>query len=88
VVSANIARRHLTPGERADAAAAIEALPPGRPGKDAPAQVSRAEAADLFGVSERSVADAKAVATSGDDELKAQVKAGKLSRKKAAGQTG
>lgn len=89
VVSSNIARRHLSPGERADAAAAIANLPAHRPDKSAPARtsgVTQAEAADLFGVSERAVQDAKAVAESEDAELKAAVKAGKVSRKKAAGE--
>ena len=85
VAAANVMRRHLTPGERADAAATIETMTPGNQPKDAPVHVSRAEAAEMFGVSERAVADAKAVAESDDEELKAKVKAGEVSRKKAAG---
>jgi hypothetical protein len=73
-------------GERADAAAAIANIPHGGNRKavqDAPVRLE--EAANLFGVSERAVSDAKAVAESGDEQPKADVKAGKLSRKKAAG---
>jgi protein gp37 len=87
VVTANIHRRHLSLDERADAAAAIANL---KPGGDQSARVqiggvTQEEAADLFGVSVRTVSDAKVVAESDDEELKAQVKAGKVSRKKAAG---
>lgn len=85
VVSANVARRHLTPGERADAAAAIANIKQGGNTRNPPADsVSIQEAADMFGVSRTNTADAKTVAESGDEDLKAQVKAGKVSRKKAA----
>lgn len=86
VVSANVARRHLTPGERADAAAAIANLRHGGDHTKQDAPVRLEEAASLFGVSERAVSDARAIAESDDKELKAQVKAGKVSRKRAAGE--
>lgn len=87
VVSVNVARRHLTPGERADAAAAIATLSVGKPSKSAPVpNISQAEAADLFGVSARAVVDARAIYETDNEELKALVKAGKVSRKAAAKQ--
>lgn len=90
VASANVMRRHLTAGERADAAAAIATLKPGGQPKGPLADVQKGisldEAAELFDVGRTNVADAKAIAESGDEELKAKVKAGKLSRKKAAGE--
>lgn len=84
VVSANVARRHLTPGERADAAAAIATMKAGNQSKSAPVRISQGVAADMFGVSERLVQDARVIAESDDEELKAKVKTGAVSRKKAA----
>lgn len=86
VVSTNITRRHLSPGERADAAAAIADLKPGNRSPATSSGVSLQEAADLFGVGRTTVVAAKAVAESDDEELKAAVRSGKVSRKKAAGQ--
>jgi hypothetical protein len=62
VASANVMRRHLTAGERADAATAIANMKHGGSHKEQDAPVHLAEAADMFGVSERLVADAKAEA--------------------------
>jgi protein gp37 len=87
VRSANIARRHLSAGERAMVAAAIANLPASRPNKSEPVPtsgLSAAEAGELFGVSDRMVGDARAVLQSGNEELKAEVKAGKTSVKAAA----
>ena len=87
VKSANVARRHLSTGEKADIAAAIATLKPGRPENSPPEDgksLSLQEAADLFGVGRNIVADAKVVAESEDEALKADVKAGKVSRKAAA----
>lgn len=78
VVGANVMRRHLSAGERADAAAAIANMRHGGSHKEQDAPVHLAEAADMFGVSERAVADAKAVAESDDEELKAQVTKSRL----------
>jgi hypothetical protein len=93
VVSANIRRRHLTLDDRADAAAAIATFLNGgdrtrgdRQSRERDSdRVSLDEAAELFGVSRASVADAKTIAESGDAELKAQVKTGKVSLRNAAG---
>jgi len=46
-------------GQRLSAAAAIENMTPGNQPKHATLHVSRAEAAELFDVSERAVADAR-----------------------------
>jgi ParB-like chromosome segregation protein Spo0J len=77
IISKNIYRRHLTPSQRALIAAELETLKQGRPGKDASLHVSRAEAAKLLNVSERSVATAATVR--GTDEDKAAVKSGEKS---------
>jgi protein gp37 len=87
VKSANVARRHLSPSERAMVAATIANLPASRPEKDAPVRSSGVtidDAAELFGVSDRLVSDARAVLQSGDEALKADVKSGKTSVKAAA----
>jgi hypothetical protein len=76
VVSRNLHRRHLDPSQRAMAAARIETAKQGRPGKDANLQVSRAEAAALLNVSERTVASAAVVLDHGVPELAAAVDRG------------
>jgi protein gp37 len=89
VKSANVSRRHLTPGERAMVAATIANLPASRPNKSAPVPtsgVSATEAGELFGVSGRQVTDARTVIESRDEALQADVKAGKTSVKAAAKQ--
>lgn len=59
VAAANVMRRHLTAGERADAAASVAGWLQGRPKKGLPASISQDDAAELFGVSERAVVAAK-----------------------------
>ena len=66
VAAANIMRRHLTKGERSDAAAAIATLEASRPKSAHQCALSQEKAAELFGVSRRAVQDAKAVADSDD----------------------
>jgi protein gp37 len=87
VKSANVARRHLTPGERAMVAATIANLPASRPNKsrlDDTSAVTNKDAAELFGVDPATVSDARTVLQSNDETLKADVKAGKTSVKAAA----
>ena len=88
VVGANVMRRHLSSGERADAAAVIANIPPTQSRIGLPVRrselVSQAQAAELFGVSVAAVQNAKTVADSGDEELKAKVKSGEIPSHKAA----
>jgi protein gp37/ParB-like chromosome segregation protein Spo0J len=84
VVSANLIRRHLDTSERAIVAARFATMPAHRPGKGANSPTSIQQAADLFNVSTRSVKDARAVLTSGDDEVIGQVGDGKISVSHAA----
>jgi protein gp37 len=87
VASANVHRRHLTPHERGIAAATVAVLSVGRPPNSAPVlNLTVGQAADLFAVSTAHVQQAKTVLASGDETLKSDMKAGKVSIKKAAGQ--
>ena len=85
--SANIARRHLTQAELAIVAAEIAKLPVSRPdGLPAPSSIGVKAVAELFGVGHTNVQDAKIVLDSDDEELKADMKAKKISIEKAANQ--
>jgi len=84
VISLNLHRRHLSDSQRAMAAARAEQFERGRPRKDANLQVKRADAAEQFQVSERSIAHAKKVQDFGVPELGAQVDAGKVAVSTAA----
>lgn len=92
VVSANLMRRHLYEGERAIIAARFATMQRGRPSdKETPASIienplSVAQAAELFNVGETIVKEARAILTSGDDELIASVSEGRRSVKDAAKQ--
>lgn len=78
VLSANLHRRHLEPGQRAMIADSLANMPQGRPGKAATLQVKRADAAALLNVSERSVASAAVVREHGAAELRAAVERGHI----------
>lgn len=95
VVSKNLRRRHLTPGQRAMAATTAEEMyaklaHPGRPKKTVDhgpgfsPGLAREKAGQLFGVTGRSVGDAKAVKVSAIPELKAAVESGTLGVRQAA----
>lgn len=87
IISTNIHRRHLTESQRADISAALANLEHGdnqhgRTGKSA-APITQAQAAEMMGVSERLVRDAKMVQEKAPD-LAAKVKSGELKVSKAA----
>lgn len=84
VVSLNLHRRHLDEGQRGIVAAKIESTKQGRPGKDANLHVSRAHAAELLNVSERTVATASKVIDRGTPELVSAVESGCVSVSTAA----
>jgi ParB-like chromosome segregation protein Spo0J len=88
VISANQHRRHLKPSQSAMAAARVENMPQGRrtdlkPNADLH-EVSRADAAKMFSVSERSVASAATVLAKGVRELVQAVDYGDLAVSRAA----
>lgn len=83
VVSANLNRRHLTPAQRALAAAQLADLPLGTNQHTAEG-VPIGTAAEVFKVSKRSVARAKNVLRHGDQKVLAQIEAGELSVSAAA----
>lgn len=84
VVSLNIHRRHLDESQRGLVAARVETARQGRPGKDANLHVSRAEAAQMLNVSERTVATASKVLDRGSPELLRAVDNGDISISAAA----
>jgi N6-adenosine-specific RNA methylase IME4 len=86
VVSQNLHRRHLTESQRATAAAKIETLKRGRPGKDANlhVNVSRKQAAQMLNVSERLVASAAKIHDEGTPELIHAVETGTVKVSPAA----
>lgn len=77
VISLNLHRRHLDSDQRAVVAARVEEYEQGRPGKDANLHVKRSDAAELLRVSERSVAAAKKVLASNDENLIAEAEKGR-----------
>lgn len=98
VVSENLRRRHLTETQRSMVAAKLANLPRGgdrrtadqtanlqfEPANDPAPQVSRAQAAEMLNVSERSVNHARAVVDHGTPALVAAVEAGQVSVSAAA----
>lgn len=88
VISKNAKRRSLSASQRAMAVAECQQwAPPHRPNKGAPGaplSATAAQMADKAGVSVRTVKQAKAVITDAAPEVKAAVKAGQVSVKKAA----
>jgi len=82
VLATNIHRRHLTPSQRAMAAAALATRAPGRAQSGTRAGLTQAEAAATVGVSERTVRDARAVLR--DAELTDRVVSGELTVQRAA----
>ena len=83
VISANLARRHLTDGQKAMAAADIMSAPSHRPVKGEQV-VTRKQAADAAGISERSVTHAKTVQDKGTPELEEAVRKGDVAVSDAA----
>lgn len=85
VLSRNLARRHLSDGQRAMVAAKMANLTKGRPGKMPPlAAFTRPDAAKAMNVSEHQVERAKKVLASGDKQLIADVESGKVKVAQAA----
>lgn len=84
VLSLNLHRRHLTPGERATVAAKIETLRQGRPSKDANLHLKRSHVGTMLAVSPRSVADAKKVLEKGHDSLIEKMESGEIAPSLAA----
>jgi N6-adenosine-specific RNA methylase IME4 len=79
VLSQNLARRHLGPSERAMVAARMATLADGQRKVGKFAYVpTQGQAAQLAGVSERSVKSAKVVLESGTPELQAAVTSGRI----------
>lgn len=85
VISANVNRRHLTPQQRAMAAARIATMRQGERTDIAPRDaMSQTDAADELDVSRRSVQRAKQVIEKGSAALRAAVESGEVPLKKAA----
>ena len=85
VISLNLQRRHLSESQRAMVAAKIANMPAHRPtDNSANLQTSRAQAAEMLNVSERTVNTAKKVEASGAEELVAAVESGRVSVSAAA----
>ena len=87
VISENVARRHLNESQRAMVAAGLANLGQGNPSKPANLPVSpmkQGQAADLLGVSERSVRKAQDVRKSGTPTLVAKVQTGEIAVSEAA----
>jgi ParB-like chromosome segregation protein Spo0J len=78
VLSQNLARRHLGPSERAMVAARMANLKWGQRADRAEGQICLSTAADLVGVSERSVKSARAVLEQGTPELQEAVTNGRI----------
>lgn len=86
VVSVNIARRHLSVTDRAMIAATIANAKTGGNRHHGPrhdGEVTVQEAAELLGVNSTAVSQAKTIAESADERLKADVKAGHVTRTQA-----
>ena len=83
VISKNLKRRHLNESQRAMIGATVENMPAHRP-KAANLHTSRAAAAKLVNVSERSIASAAVVRDKGEPELQRAVNQGKLAISLAA----
>jgi phage N-6-adenine-methyltransferase len=83
VVSLNLHRRHLSESQRAMVAANLANMPAHRP-NSANLQTSQAEAADMLGVSTRSVAAAAKVRSEAIPELVAAVERGEVAVSAAA----
>jgi hypothetical protein len=85
VISANVNRRHLTPQQRAMAAARIATMRQGARTDIAPRDaMSQTDAAEELDVSRRSVQRAKQVIEKGSAALQAAVESGEVPLKKAA----
>jgi hypothetical protein len=85
VISANVNRRHLTPQQRAMAAARIATMRQGERTDIAPRDaMSQTDAAEELDVSRRSVQRAKQVIEKGSAALQAAVESGEVPLKKAA----
>jgi N6-adenosine-specific RNA methylase IME4 len=84
VVSLNLHRRHLDESQRATVGAKLESLAHGQKKSDMPIGISRAEAAEMLNVGERSIARAKHVLEQGAPELVAAVERGEVSVNAAA----
>lgn len=85
VISANIKRRHLSASQKAMFAEAVANLRPGRPNKSgSTAGLTQAQAAERFGVSERSIREARIVREHAAPEVIDAVQQGKLSVDAAA----
>lgn len=89
VIDTNLHRRHLSESQRAMLAARLANVTHGGNRRSQPAQVpheriSQAQAADTFGISERTVRDAKLVLEHGPDELRDDVEGGLLAARVAA----
>ncbi|MGO9399717.1 MAG: Spo0J and IME4 domain-containing protein [Xanthobacteraceae bacterium] len=71
VIDKNLKRRHMTPSQRAYAAAKLATMPKGRPSKRNAAQeaISQSDAAALFGVARASVQRARELQDHGTPEL-------------------
>lgn len=78
VLSQNLARRHLGPSERAMVAARMANLKWGQRSDRVEGQICLSKAAQLLGVSERSVKSARAVLERGIPELQDAVHHGRL----------
>lgn len=89
VIDTNLHRRHLSESQRAILAARLANVTHGGDRRSQPAQVphervSQAQAAGTFGISERTVRDAKLVLEHGPDELRDDVEGGLLAARVAA----
>lgn len=87
VISENVARRHLSESQRAMVAASLANLSQGNPGKPAHLPVcpmKQGQAADLLGVSERSVRKAHDVRKGGTPTLISKVETGEMTVSEAA----
>src|SRR5262245_39943904 len=86
VLSQNLTRRHLGPSERAMVAARMANLKWGQRANRVERQICLSTAADLTGVSERSVKSAKVVLEHGVSELQEAVIRGRLTVHEKAAQ--
>jgi N6-adenosine-specific RNA methylase IME4 len=84
VIAKNLARRHMTPGERAVAADKMARLPRGVKKTDAPGGASQADASDLMRVSRRTTQRVAALREAGRDDLYDAVGEGRMTPAAAA----
>jgi hypothetical protein len=84
IISKNLHRRHLSTSQRAAVAAALATLGQGEQTGKLAGIPTQAQAAEMLGVSERTVRTAKVVLESGDAELIEAVKQGDMSVSAAA----